>query len=120
MASLSKSPPLTSPSKQQAPDPIPKLAITFGIEFQCVLAFHESELHRVLEGNGIVATVRKDLLPQEKYRLSLAAESEIHIEGATSPAGSSMSLLMSSQLIICRYVATERFDSISSSLYSLP
>jgi hypothetical protein len=47
----------------------PKLATTFGIEFECVLAFHESELYRVLEENNIVATVRKDLLREEHTAL---------------------------------------------------
>jgi hypothetical protein len=119
MASQSKSSSPASPATEQAPDPIPNLAITFGIEFECVLTSHESKLHRVLEDNGIVATVRKDLLPQE-HTACLLADSEIHIGGATSPAGGSMSLPMSSRLIIFRYIAMERFDPTSSRLYSLP
>lgn len=69
MANQSKSSPLTSPAREQVPDPIPKLTINVVVEFESVLAFHESELHRLLENNGIVATVRKDLLPREHAAL---------------------------------------------------
>ena len=45
------------------------VATKFGVEFECVLAFHESDLHRVLEENSIVATVHKDLLREEHTAL---------------------------------------------------
>jgi hypothetical protein len=69
MATQSNAPLDASLAEQGAPDMAPKLATTFGIEFECVLAFHESELYRVLEENNIVATVRKDLLREEHTAL---------------------------------------------------
>lgn len=81
MASRNKSSPPASPATGQAPDPIPKLAITFGIEFECVLTFHGSKLRRVLEDNGVVATVRKDLLPQEHTAVLGSRQRDSHRRG---------------------------------------
>src|SRR5271155_148486 len=63
-------PPLGAGSRDgRAPERALSLATTFGIEFECVLAFHESELYRVLEENFIVASVQKDLLREEHTAL---------------------------------------------------
>jgi hypothetical protein len=69
MATRSDSRLYASPADNLAPDRTPKLATTFGIEFECIFAIHESELHRVLEENLIVASVQKDLLREEQKAL---------------------------------------------------
>ena len=57
------------PAAQLARHKAQRLATTFGIEFECVLAFHESELRRVLKENAIEAAIQKDLLREEHTAL---------------------------------------------------
>src|SRR4051812_1851744 len=65
-----RNPPLDAGSRNgRAPVRTLSLATTFGIKFECVLAFHESELSRVLEEDFIVASVQKDLLREEHTAL---------------------------------------------------
>ena len=69
MTPQSKSPSNPGPAAQLSRHTAPRLATTFGIEFECVLAFHESELRRVLEENAIEAAIQKDLLREEHAAL---------------------------------------------------
>ena len=74
---LRSNPPLAAGSRDgRAPVRALSLATTFGIEFECVFAFHESELYRVLEENFIVASMAKDLLQKEHTALLVGREND--------------------------------------------
>jgi hypothetical protein len=113
MATQNPPPPDAGPAEEQLPEGVSTLATTFGIEFECVLAFHESEPHRVLEENGIVAVVHNDLL-SEKHRALLGDRKRDSHRRSHFPSWGFMSpLLMIWQSTNCRYIVTDGFDLIS-------
>ena len=67
----------------------PSLAITFGVEFEMVLAFHEKDLVRIMRQNNIEAQIKKEfskaehvalLGTSERYK-NLAASQRSHFPG---------------------------------------
>src|SRR2546423_14883763 len=81
---LRSNPPLAAGSRDgRAPVRAPSLATTFGIEFECVLALHESKLYRMLEENFIAQNETEDtpIKPTIEFRqhaCSLDAEEIQH------------------------------------------